>query len=186
MLKDTPTSYGWISIAIHWISTLLILFLFGLGVYMVDLGYYDEWYHKGPALHISLGLILAFVTLFRLVWRKLNPTPRDLSDNRTSNVLAYLVKILFYIFLFVVFISGYLITTSEGKPAAIFDAIHIPSLIELKASHVDLAGEAHKFLAWIIIVLAVLHTLGALMHHFILRDATLARMLKPVKKSDVQ
>lgn len=185
MLKDTRSGYGWITISIHWISALLILFLFGLGVYMVDLSYYDDWYHKGPALHISLGLILFFIMTFRLLWRTNNLTPIELSDKRLNNLAAKWVKIVLYSLVFIVLISGYLITTAEGKPAAIFDVINIPALTELSADNVDLAGEIHEYLAWVIVILALLHAGGALMHHFVFRDRTLVRMLKPVKKSDV-
>jgi cytochrome b561 len=119
------------------------------------------------------------------LWRTNNPTPPDLSDKRFNNAVAKLVKIALYSFLFIVFVSGYLITTAEGKPAAIFDVINIPALTELSADNVDLAGEIHEYLAWCIIILALLHAGGALMHHFVFRDRTLVRMLKPVKKSDV-
>ena len=184
MLKDSRSGFGWITISIHWVSALLVLFLFGLGLYMTELSYYDEWYHKGPALHISLGLILLFITLFRVIWRNINPTPLDLSNKRFNNLLAKLVKISLYGLLFIVFITGYLITTAEGKPAEIFSVIKIPSVTELGADTVDFVGEVHEYLAWMIILLVALHAAGALMHHFIFRDRTLARMLKPVKKSD--
>jgi cytochrome b561 len=35
----------------------------------------------------------------------------------------------------------------------------------------------HLYLAWTLVVFAVLHGLAALKHHFIDRDATLVRML---------
>lgn len=181
MLKDSSTGYGLISIVIHWLSALLILFLFGLGIYMTGLGYYDDWYHKGPALHISIGLIVLLLMLVRVSWRLLNPTPAALADKPVQRTAAKLVKWGLYSAIFVVLISGYLITTAEGKPASLFDWIYIPSLTELGAGQVDLAGEVHEYLAWGIIALVVLHVAGALFHHFVVRDRTLVRMLKPVK-----
>lgn len=182
MLKDSSAGYGLISIAIHWISALLILFLFGLGIYMTGLGYYDDWYHKGPALHISLGLIVLLLMLVRIIWRILNPTPSALGDQRMQLVAAKLVKLGLYLAIFAVLISGYLITTAEGKPASLFDWIYFPSFTTLSANQVDLAGEIHEYLAWGIIALVVLHVAGALLHHFVMRDRTLVRILKPVKK----
>ncbi len=185
MLKDSPQGYGVVAIAIHWISALLILFLFGLGVYMVDLTYYDDWYHKGPELHVSLGLVVLLLMLLRIVWRIINPTPVDLPAKSVQQKAAKLVKLALYIFIFVVIISGYLITTAEGQPASMFNLIKFPVLVELSASNVDLAGELHEYFAWGIIALVVIHALGAFVHHFLMRDRTLVRMLKPVKKSDV-
>lgn len=182
MLKDTAAGYGVISIFIHWLSAMLTLFLFGLGVYMTGLGYYDDWYHKGPVLHISLGLTLLLLMLARVTWRILNPTPVALGDKPMQLVAAKLVKWGLYPAIFMVLISGFLITTAEGKPASLFDWIYFPAIAELSASQVDLAGEVHEYLAWAIIALVVLHVAGALVHHFVVRDRTLVRMLKPTKK----
>ena len=186
MLKDSRSGYGLISIVIHWISAALILFLFGLGIYMVDLGYYDDWYHKAPELHISLGLVVLLLMFARVIWRIVNPTPEELSAKRAQNVVAKLVKLGLYAFIFIVLISGYLMTTAEGQPASMFNLIHFPVFIELSSQNVDLAGELHEYLAWGIVLLVALHVAGALFHHFIIRDRTLVRMLKPIKKTDLQ
>ena len=186
MLKDSRNGYGLLSIAIHWISAVLILFLFGLGIYMVDLSYYDDWYHKGPELHISLGLVVLLLMLVRVIWRIINPTPEELSAKRAQNLTAKLVKLGLYASIFIVLISGYLITTAEGQPASMFNLIKFPVLTELSSQNVDLAGAIHEYLAWGIVLLVVLHVAGALLHHFVIRDRTLVRMLKPVKKSDLQ
>ncbi len=186
MLKDSSSGYGLISILIHWISALLILFLFGLGVYMVDLTYYDDWYHKGPELHVSLGLLVLLIMVVRIVWRIINPTPVDLPAKAVQQIAAKLVKIGLYVFIFVVIASGYLITTAEGQAASMFNLIKFPVITQLSSANVDIAGEVHEYLAWGIIALVVLHALGALFHHFAMRDRTLVRMLKPVKKSDIQ
>lgn len=180
MLKDSRAGYGLIAILIHWLSALLTLFLFGLGFYMTGLSYYDDWYHKGPALHISLGLVLLLVMSLRLLWRLLNPSPAPLGGNGLQQAAARLVKWGLYLLVFVVMITGYLITTADGKAARLFDWLEFPSLVQLSAAQVDLAGELHEYLAWGIIGLVVLHVGGAVFHHLVLRDRTLVRMLKPV------
>ncbi|PUA28053.1 MAG: cytochrome B [Cellvibrio sp. 79] len=185
MLKDSSTGYGLISILIHWISALLILFLFGLGVYMVDLTYYDDWYHKGPELHVSLGLLVLLIMAVRIVWRVINPIPIDLPAKPVQQKTAKLVKLALYLFIFVVIVSGYLITTAEGQAASMFNVIKFSVITQLSSANVDLAGEIHEYFAWAIIGLVVLHALGALFHHFAMRDRTLVRMFKPVKKSDI-
>lgn len=184
MLKDSRSGYGLVSIVIHWLSAALILFLFSLGIYMTGLSYYDDWYHKGPELHVSLGLCVLLIMFVRVIWRIANPTPIDLSDKKIQNFTARLVKFALYAFIFIVLASGYLITTAEGQPASMFGLIKFPVLTELSSQNVDVAGALHEYLAWGIVLLVALHTAGALMHHFILRDRTLVRILKPVKKTD--
>ena len=43
-VKNTKTGYGWAAIALHWLVALAVSGMFGLGLYMVELTYYDAWY----------------------------------------------------------------------------------------------------------------------------------------------
>ncbi|TMP79211.1 cytochrome B, partial [Pseudoalteromonas ruthenica] len=51
MLRNTKRSYGWVSIVFHWLSACAILAMFWLGLYMVDLSYYDPWYRDALTIH---------------------------------------------------------------------------------------------------------------------------------------
>jgi cytochrome b561 len=185
MLKDSRSSYGLVTIALHWICAPLIIFLFGLGVYMRGLDYYSPWYHRAPELHISLGLLVLFLMSFRLVWRAKNISPTPLPSISASNQLAAnLVKKALYVFVFLICISGYFITTAEGQAAQFFNFFGIPASIELSPALVDFIGEAHEYLAWGLMGIASLHGTAALFHHFVKRDTTLLRMLNPAHKAD--
>lgn len=180
MFKDNTRGYGLITICLHWVSAITIVFLFGLGIYMVDLGYYDDWYHKGPALHISIGLLLLLLMVFRLLWRLFSRQPQPLPNHTLPvRIAAGAVKVVLYALIFTVMITGYLITSAEGSGPLLFDWLRFPVFIQLEADSVDLAGEIHNIFAWLIIIFASLHALAALFHHFVIRDRTLVRMLKP-------
>lgn len=183
MLRDHKSGFGLISILLHWVSAILIVFLFGLGLYMVDLTYYEPFYNTGPELHVSFGLLLLLLTLFRILWRMVNGrNPRPLPEHTlVIRVLSGTVQYSLYLLVLIVIASGYLITTSKGDPASMFDWIYFPSLIQLSGQDVDLAGEVHYWLAWVIIVLSTIHAAAALMHHFLYRDRTMVRMLDPRK-----
>jgi cytochrome b561 len=81
--------------------------------------------------------------------------------------------------IFIVAITGYLITTAEGQAAQVFNWFGLPASIELNADQVDLAGEIHEYAAWLIIIIATLHAGAALLHHFVFKDKTLKRMIFP-------
>lgn len=184
MIKDSPNGYGLLSILLHWVSALIVVGLFALGIYMVDLDYYDPWYHRAPWWHISFGLLLFLLTLARLLWRLLNPQPKPLPNyTRSVRLGSRLAKYLLYLLIFALIITGFLITTADGKSASLFGWVEFPSIWQLSSGSVDLAGEIHEWLAYGIIALASFHALAALAHHFVIRDRTLVRMLKPVKKS---
>lgn len=181
-MKDSLSGYGWVTIFIHWLSAVIVIGLFGLGLYMTSLSYYDSWYHQGPWWHVSIGVLVFFITVFRMVWRIVNKTPRPEPASLLQHLMASAVKRLLYVSMLVVMISGYLITTAEGKPATVFDWFGIPMTLQLDAAGVDLAGDIHLYGAWLIIALALLHAGAALYHHFVKRDATLRRMLKPTTR----
>ncbi|MCG9745629.1 cytochrome b [Shewanella sp. Isolate8] len=178
MFKNTQSRYGVVSIGLHWLSALAVLGLFALGVWMVELTYYSPWYKRAPDLHKSIGVLLMVVTLCRLLWRWLNPAPKTLPEHkRWEKLAAGLMHRLLYLMLLGMLVSGYLISTADGRPIVVFSLIELPSLGLLFEDQADIAGWIHKYLAYGFIALVVLHALGAIKHHLLDRDATLKRML---------
>ncbi len=177
-VKNTKTGYGWAAIALHWLVALAVSGMFGLGLYMVELTYYDAWYKGSLDLHKSAGILLAFAVLLRFIWRQMNPVPTGLSPKPLENLAGHLAHLLLYLMMAALFISGYLISTAEGHGIEVFGLFTVPATLTAENQE-DIAGDIHKWLAWGLIGLVVLHTLAALKHHFINRDATLKRMLRP-------
>ena len=81
--------------------------------------------------------------------------------------------------LFAAMISGYLISTADGSGIDVFGLFEVPSVTGRQNGLEDSAGLVHYWSTWALVVLAGLHGLAALKHHFIDRDATLKRMLRP-------
>ncbi|MEW8153658.1 MAG: cytochrome b/b6 domain-containing protein, partial [Candidatus Thiodiazotropha endolucinida] len=90
---------------------------------------------------------------------------------------ASLVHWLFYLLILIVMISGYLITTADGRSLEVFDWFEIPATLSGIDGQEDIAGKIHLYLAWGIVLLSLLHTLAALKHHFFDHDRSLKRML---------
>jgi cytochrome b561 len=129
-------------------------------------------------------MILVLMSL-RLVWRSRSTSPVAISTISKSNLLAATaVKAVLYIGVFIIGITGYLITTGEGQGADFFGLISVPATIELSADNIDRAGAIHKYMAWSLMGIALLHAAAALFHHFVKRDKTLVRMLKPADDAD--
>jgi cytochrome b561 len=74
-LRNSSSRYGLVSIVLHWGVALAVFGLFGLGLWMVGLDYYDPWRKSGPDLHKSIGLVLLAVMLLRVFWRFISPPP---------------------------------------------------------------------------------------------------------------
>ena len=175
---NTDHHYGWITITLHWLVALLIFGLFGLGYWMVELGYYDPWYKQGPDIHRSIGIILFALMVFRLFWKTIQTKPKPLdSHNKLERVAGSLTHRLLYLLVFVIMISGYLISTADGRAIEVFQLVSVPSMGELFSNQEDIAGLVHQYLAYAMITLVLVHALAALKHHFIDKDKTLTRML---------
>ena len=176
--RNSPARYGVISVTLHWLTAIVVYGMFALGLWMVTLSYYDGWYHQAPELHKSIGIVLMLGLVVRLVWRHLSPPPAPLARySRLTRVAATLAHLALYLLLFGILISGYLISTADGKPISVFGLFDVPATLADAGSQADLAGALHLWLAWSVVVLSVLHGLAALKHHFIDKDATLKRML---------
>lgn len=183
-VRNSPSHYGWVSIIVHWLMAIGVIANFFLGEYMVDLDYYDRWYHDAPDIHKQLGVFLGFILLFRFTWTVSQPKPKPLNDHLLLKKLAQLTHYFFYLALTVLVISGYLIATAKGKGIEITGLFELPALLPESTARADIAGEIHGITAEIFMIVVALHSAAALAHHFILRDHTLKRMLKPTIPDD--
>lgn len=175
--RNSPARYGLVSISLHWLVALAVFGLFALGYWMVGLSYYDPWRQEAPDLHKSIGLLLFGLMLLRVLWRLLNPSPAALaSHGATTRLASKLGHGLLYLGLFGVMITGYLISTADGRGIEVFGLFTVPATFTGIPDQEDVAGETHRILAWGLVIFAGVHGLAALKHHFIDRDSTLLRM----------
>lgn len=178
-IKNTSTHYGLFSIGAHWLTAVFIAILFPLGLIMVDLGYYDSGYQTYPHIHKSLGLLLFSLTIIRMLWIfVVSKPPQPLPQSRVLHVLAKSVHHLLYVCLLLILISGYLISTADGRSIDVFNWFSVPALFEPFKGQADIAGNIHAIAAWVLMALIALHVIGALKHHFINKDRTLKRMFE--------
>lgn len=187
IFMNTKTSYGNISIVLHWVMAVLITGLFLSGQYMVTLDYYDPWYHSAPWWHKNAGLSVFVLLLCRLIWRLSNTVPESLPTYKAwEKNAAKLVHLLFYIILLLSCVSGYFISTANGAGIDVFGWFELPAAVNLDEAQADLMGDVHEAAAWILVVLFFIHLFAALKHHFIDKDMTLLRMLKMNQKDSSQ
>lgn len=177
-MKNTQSRYGWVSVTLHWSMALAIFGMFGLGLWMDSLSYYDPWYRQGPFIHKSVGMILLALLVFRLLWRLTNTRPQDASTLKNwERVTAHATHWALYGLMLATMVAGYLISTADGRAISVFGWFDIPATLQGIENQEDIAGEIHEILAWAIIAVVAVHGLAALKHHFIDRDDTLRKML---------
>ncbi|MBW3696232.1 cytochrome b [Vibrio sp. T187] len=175
-MNTNVKNYNAVSRMFHWLSALAIFGLFGVGLWMVDLTYYSEWYKTAPHWHRSVGIILAVVTIARYVWKSVTASPK-VEGKPYEVVAAKIVHGVMYLTMILIFVSGYLISTSDGRGIEVFDWFTVPGAGELFENQSDLAGSIHYYAAWGLIIMAVTHALAAIKHHIIDKDDTLRKMI---------
>ena len=174
---NTQTSWGWVSIVMHWLSAVAIIALFAFGLWMDGLSYDHPWYQSAPHWHQSVGVLLVLMMIGRWFWRRyVGQVPNALVSHKAwEQTWAKRIHYVFYVLVMFMFVSGYLVVTAEGQGLSVFSWFTVPAVFEMDDLE-DIAGGIHWFCAYSIIILALLHALAALKHQFIDNDGTLLRM----------
>ncbi|GMM83135.1 cytochrome b [Pseudoalteromonas sp. MTN2-4] len=175
-MKNTTQNYGWVAKSLHWVSAVVVIGMFASGWWMVELNYYSDWYRTAPFIHKSVGVLLLLLTITRLCWKANNMSP-DAVVNAFEQFMAKAAHTVLYLLIVVICVSGYLISTADGRGIEVFNWFVLPSFGELFSQQADTAGLIHKYSAYGLMGLVLLHALAALKHHFIDKDNTLKRML---------
>lgn len=175
VIKDTHNGYGIVSRILHWGMAVGIFALFGLGLWMVRLDYYDPYYTYAPNLHRSTGVLLLLLLVVRMTWRTLNVRPSSGNLNRFERRAARLVHAAFYPLLILLFTSGYFISTADGRAIDVFGWFSFSSIFQSKKL-ADAAGVVHEWVAYLVIGLAIVHAAGAIKHRVLGQTNLLTRM----------
>jgi cytochrome b561 len=120
-------------------------------------------------------MLLLITLAFRFLWRVTSTQPDDSLLSNFERRAARLTHWGFYPLLLALMVSGYFISTLDGRGIDVFNWFTIPAILEDKGME-DAAGEVHEILAYATIALAAVHAGAALKHHFIDKSAILTRM----------
>ncbi|MGQ0673024.1 MAG: cytochrome b [Hyphomicrobium sp.] len=174
-IYDSPEGYGLVTRWSHWLMAVAIFALFALGWWMVGLDYYSPYYTSAPAFHKSAGMVLLAWLGLRFIWRLINPRLDDSALSPAERRASAIVHWGFYPLMLVLLVSGYLITTADGRPVDVFGWFAVPSILAYQGLE-DSAGLVHEYAAYATMALAGLHTAAALKHHVIDKSRILTRM----------
>ncbi len=189
--------YTKIAILLHWLIALAIFGMFALGWYMselpkdgpkqlafdlFDLGVY-QWQlteEVSPRtfyfnLHKSLGVTLLALIFFRLFWRITHRPPAMLTTYKAwERKLATGAHHLLYLSMVAMPVSG-LIMAVNSKYGIKWFGLDFMDGLDNSAMR-DIFKEVHEVVGFLLLILIVLHIVGALKHKFVDKDKTMERM----------
>ena len=176
-LKNTDR-WGATSQLLHWTIAILIVLIGIVGLVMGELPRSPKYFWVYTA-HKSLGLTVLALVLVRIGWRLYAGAPRPVPGTpRLQALLASATHGAIYLLILALPLSGWIYDSANAlRPFRWFGLVEVPKLVAPDEALAASAHGAHEWLFWLLMALVAGHAGAALYHHFIQRDATLARML---------
>lgn len=161
-------------IALHWLLAVAIFLAIIFGCFVLD-GMANDNIHKPGLLrmHVTLGILILFFTIVRLVVRASTAKPAPLvSAKPAMDKLAVGIHHLLYTLTVLVALAGVALAYSANLFSVLYQSLgKLPKDFEGYAAH-----GVHGLLAYALLGVAALHAAGALQHQFILKDGIFSRM----------
>jgi cytochrome b561 len=169
------TQYSKRMVIVHWLTLALLIAAWYLGDSLADATDGSNATLAGYIIHISAGIAILLLTVTRLWFRSKDGTPSAMGQTPMDK-LAKGVHHLLYTALFLLPVSGMMtVFTSDARKALLAgDANLLP---KEHGFHNVFAHEVHEQLVTVLIVLVVVHLLGAIKHQFITKDGLMERMM---------
>lgn len=181
------TRYSKVAIVLHWTIALLIisLIIFGLLMTNPDMPNRFALYQ----LHKSFGILVLFLSIFRLIWRlfhKPPPLPKEMEKWEVFD--AKVTHVAFYGIMIGMPLLGWAMVSASPLPipTELFwtipwpDLPFIPESEQLEETFEFLHGNIGK----LTIGLILLHFGAAMKHHFVNKDSVFVRMMPWARKRD--
>ena len=128
-LKNTNDNYGAVAKTFHWVIALIIIGMIPFGWYMGDLEASPEKF-RFYALHKSIGITVLALVASRLLWRLWMGAPQALKTHKAWEIrLAKTVHVLLYILMFLMPLSGWMMSSAAGFPVSVFGLFTMPNIL---------------------------------------------------------
>ena len=168
---------------LHWTMAALIISITVIGIYAARVLTYANvavrpvwawWMYQ----HKALGFIVLVLVVIRAIWNVSQPRPAlPAGTSRLHRLIVHVSVGSLYFLMFVVPIAGIgtaFYAHSLNKFFGLFEfygpvARNVPTMAKFKL--------AHQITAYTMLGILVIHVSAALIHHFILKDYVLRRML---------
>ena len=174
-INNSDKEYGLIGKLFHWITFLALLLQVPFGFYLVDLEFSSERIEL-ENIHIFVGILIFYFTLFRLIWKFFNTSPVvTKSFFKGQAFIGKANHFLLYVSIFTITISGMLKKLYMGETLNF-----VFFKYGFKKDNFILADayyDVHIYSNYLLLALVTLHILAVITHHFIFKDNILKKIV---------
>lgn len=167
-------TYARASIVLHWLMLVLMAAVYACIELRVLFERGSDVREGFKAWHFSLGLCVLALVIARIVIRFRSPKPP-----RPASRLEWLgaaMHLALYALMLAMPVMGWVTLSAEGDPVLLF-GLELPPLVAPNEDLAERVEDLHERVGTIGYWLIGIHAAAALMHHYLLRDGTLRRMI---------
>ena len=177
-VKNLDYRYSNWVISLHWLTLLLLTIIYASMELRGFAPKGSELRDSLKSLHFLLGLCVLLVVVIRIGVRWQSGAMPGIQPPMAAwqARLASLMHYALYAFMVGMPLLGWLALSAKGRPIVLF-GLPVPSLISPNEPLSRQLKEMHETLATVGYFLIGLHAAAALVHHYVLHDNTLVRML---------
>ena len=172
-LDTAAKRYDPTTVCLHWITVALVVALWVIGQT-------GDLVPRGPlrtgvwSTHVVLGFLTAFALMTRVAWRAHFGRAPPPADTGALYMIAKLTHYALYVLLGVVVVAG--IVDASYRGFNVFGLWSVPQFGSGDAATRHSINEWHELAANVLMLVAAVHALAALGHHYVWRDRLLDRM----------
>ena len=162
---------------LHWLVAACVLITAPVAIAMTRIG-------EGPTrdvlynLHKSLGVLILILMILRLLNRLVaGALAPEAEIAPWQKAVSSIVHTSLYVLLLAMPVVGYIANSAYGATTPFFGLFEVPGITGKNEELATRLFTLHRWVGWLVILLALTHVSAALYHHFIRRDAVLKRML---------
>ncbi|MEO6975825.1 MAG: cytochrome b/b6 domain-containing protein [Gallionella sp.] len=170
------TQYSKRMVIVHWLTLAMLIVAWYLGDSLADSTDGSKATFVGYLIHMAAGASVLVLALSQLIFRRKDGTPTKVVDKPVFQAAARGVQYLMYAVLLLLPFSGVLTVIKGGAGKALL-AWDVNMLPKEHGYHNVFAHEVHEQLVTVLIVLVVIHLLGAIKHQFFMKDNLMERMM---------
>jgi cytochrome b561 len=176
MKFQTAEKYALSIRILHWLMAAAIAGLLVAGFIMIDVPKTEPMHHTLYSVHKSIGITIVILALLRLGLKlRFEAPPLPEAIRAAHRRLAHIGHWGLYGFLFLMPVSGYVMSVSNDQPVK-WLGIALPRLLSEDKTRGAMAGNIHTYAAYVLIGMLALHAAAVIWHYFFEKVNLLRRM----------